>query len=883
MLRIFRSWTLQRYVLREFSISFLLALSACTLLMLLTVFFTKAGDYEDFGVTTGQVAMLFPYLLPRALSWAIPPAAMIAVTIVFGRLSAENEILAAQAGGAPLRILAFPLFFCGIALSGFCLWCNQGLLHWGNSTIRNEIFKLDKPEFFSNLEKPGNNVALKLDSGGVVHINWLPWETDAATGNVRKPIHIAYFQNQEIGQTVVAKDYTPLYKAEGGVRTLILTLREAQVFGEKQPQSGPATSANKPTLSDMQSFCKEFTLEMTLPLPAKLLDLGESRGEKGWYDNYLTAKAIKESYQLRRKFMLCRAAELGAQAVAASPADPAATVMAAEMWNETRISSEAAFGSGGARDRAQAEEAECFRKLGLSLLPISTVILGIGLGLLVRKSHRLVGFLSGILVYVMLYYPMMLVAKELARSHRLPLWALFLPNMLLLLIGYGLWRAYERGWLENVSDWVSRFGGKGVDVWRTAYGTSVTAIARLQERTIGFLRKKTDGYVTGSFVGPLCVVLLACAALFTAMDLFQHGEEVIDGVVRAAEPLAGKARTQPQAVLDVFIYYGIRSLEIICDILPLLILVAGMLCVTVLVKNNEHLIFKSSGVPLQRAFRPIIRTTLLVSLAVTALRETEMPSLIMMRDYLKPLVYHRSASPTALAIHTYDADGRAVMFQMSKYLSGTREGSNLRIYELKKEGRMPVIMADRAVWNGTGWTLIGDPTKQVADPKGAPRIAHLTGYQITPTSTDKGVPLSTPGDDIRPIRTSRTAVAEWHGAVTPSFLESERLGAGVMSLVEISAASKIKPELKVEWWRRISEWSLAVFLLWMTIPLVVSEARSPLVGVAISILLGAVCWFLNMACAEAGRSGYLPPWAPLIPPGILFVIGSIHYYRKMPT
>ena len=65
------------------------------------------------------------------------------------------------------------------------------------------------------------------------------------------------------------------------------------------------------------------------------------------------------------------------------------------------------------------------------------VFLGIGLGLLVQRSQRLIGFLLGLVVYALLYYPLMIVSKELARAGKLQLWALFLPNLALLGLGFG--------------------------------------------------------------------------------------------------------------------------------------------------------------------------------------------------------------------------------------------------------------------------------------------------------------------------------------------------------------------------------------------------------------------------------------------------------------
>jgi len=706
MLEILRPRTLQLYILREFAIAFALALTACTLFMLLGIFFVTASNYEEYGVTIWQVALLTPYLMPKALALSVPLAAMIAVTTVFGRMSAENEVQAAQAGGAPIRALALPLLLCGCALSAFGLWCTQGGLRWSSSKMR-EAFKMDNPEFFSSLEKPGNSVSLTLESGVVAHINWLPWVFDPETQRVRRPIHIAYFSNQEAGRMVLARDYKADYDTSNSSasRILTLTLKDARVLGERSRALD--TKSSHLDLEDMKSFCQESTLEITLPPPSKIFSIGDSRGERGWMDNYELAVVIRKTMASRKVFALQRAAELGAHIVAATPADPAAPCFCAESWHEARLSSEAIE---VAHVRALAEKADAYRKLGLGVLSLSMVVLGIGLGLLVQKSQRLIGFLLGIVVYALLYYPLMIVSKELAREGRIPIWTLFVPNLVLLLLGYALWRAYERGLLGALPGRLS--------VAAAMAGQHATAMISAIRRPFSALReygaavcsKKTDGYMAASFAGPLFVVLLVVAVLLTSLDLVEHGSDVIEGVLKARDPLPGLlARTETAAVLDIGAYYCIRALEIICDLLPLLVLLAGVLCITALVRNNEHLIFKSSGVPLQRAFRPIIIVSLVLSLAVAALRETAMPSLIMTRDYLRPLVYRRIPLPTALALVTLDAQGRQVLFQMSQYNSLKREGKNLRVYQVTERGRMPLILADRAHWNGRAWQLETEP------------------------------------------------------------------------------------------------------------------------------------------------------------------------------
>ncbi len=67
------AYTLMWYVLSEFLVSFVLTLSAMTILMLLFLSLKMAADYSDFGVTSSQVLMLSPFILPMALALALPP------------------------------------------------------------------------------------------------------------------------------------------------------------------------------------------------------------------------------------------------------------------------------------------------------------------------------------------------------------------------------------------------------------------------------------------------------------------------------------------------------------------------------------------------------------------------------------------------------------------------------------------------------------------------------------------------------------------------------------------------------------------------------------------------------------------------------------------
>ena len=75
---------------------------------------------------------------------------------------------------------------------------------------------------------------------------------------------------------------------------------------------------------------------------------------------------------------------------------------------------------------------------------------------------------------------------------------------------------------------------------------------------------------------------------------------------------------------------------------------------------------------------------------------------------------------------------------------------------------------------------------------------------------------------------------------------------------------------------------MGIFLLWVTIPLLLSEeSRGPLIGVAWSILIGAAYWGLNLIFSEVACSGWLPTWGPLT--AAFMLLGSRAYYVKMET
>src|SRR5438552_8675746 len=71
----------------------------------------------EHGLNMGQVMHMLTYFQPPMTAYSLPIAALFATTIVYGRLSADNEIVACRAAGISHLALAVPAFVLGLTVA----------------------------------------------------------------------------------------------------------------------------------------------------------------------------------------------------------------------------------------------------------------------------------------------------------------------------------------------------------------------------------------------------------------------------------------------------------------------------------------------------------------------------------------------------------------------------------------------------------------------------------------------------------------------------------------------------------------------------------------------------------------------------------------------
>ncbi len=119
---------LRNYLLREFTLPFILSLAVLIFVMLLGNLNQLVELVVTKGVSILSVGKMFLLLTPYLLTYAIPVAVLSAVLLSLGRLSSDNEIIALRASGIIMFALILPLLVLGITLSLFLVILNDRVI-----------------------------------------------------------------------------------------------------------------------------------------------------------------------------------------------------------------------------------------------------------------------------------------------------------------------------------------------------------------------------------------------------------------------------------------------------------------------------------------------------------------------------------------------------------------------------------------------------------------------------------------------------------------------------------------------------------------------------------------------------------------------------------
>ncbi len=124
--------------------------------VLLMLLIGLADEARDKNIGPDIVIQLIPYLVPKALMFAMPATCLFSVCVVFGRMAAENELTAIAALGLPKSVVVMPAIILAFVLSLFAVWLNDISFAWSYWGVQRVVNTSMDKIIYGVLEQEGS-------------------------------------------------------------------------------------------------------------------------------------------------------------------------------------------------------------------------------------------------------------------------------------------------------------------------------------------------------------------------------------------------------------------------------------------------------------------------------------------------------------------------------------------------------------------------------------------------------------------------------------------------------------------------------------------------------------------------------------------------------
>ena len=480
---------------------------------------------------------------------------------------------------------------------------------------------------------------------------------------------------------------------------------------------------------------------------------------------------------------------------------------------------------------------EIHRKFSIPFACFVFVLIGIGLGVTNRKDGRLASFALGLMV-IFTYYVIMYGAEAMAKGALVsPHLAMWLPNILLGLIGLALfiWRSAS---VERRLALPFRARQRPAPA---AEPPAADAVSRPRwpglapPAAVAPRLHLLDWYVFRLYSGVLLLGFVGLLGVFYISTFIDLSDKLFKGQATGLMLLEYFWYATPQ-----FTYF----------VLPIAALVATLVTIGLLTKTSELTVMKACGVSLYRAALPIFVVSLALSGVLFGLGETVMAAANREAEALNFQIRSgvQRDRTTDLLSRQWIVAGGGSIYHYLHFDPERNEIGNLSVYEFGGEP-----------WGLTRRTFAG-------------AAAYADGWQGRDVWTREF--NGTTAGEGESIAYARSAEAPLPGVEPPDYFATERPDAELMNygqlsthIGELRASGFDVVRLVVELHRKASFPFVTLILTLIAIPFAVTTGpRGTLFGVGAGVALAFTYWITINIFAAIGSAGLLEPilaaWAP---------------------
>jgi LPS export ABC transporter permease LptF/LPS export ABC transporter permease LptG len=263
--------------------------------------------------------------------------------------------------------------------------------------------------------------------------------------------------------------------------------------------------------------------------------------------------------------------------------------------------------AGSSPSRNRLIEVEIHKKFAIPLACLVFALAAVPLGVRNRRGGKGSGFAISIGI-ILFYYLLLNNGENWAEQGFLsPALSMWLPNLVLGAAALALFLGREeerRGIVSRLLFW--KPAGPSRSARGEASGNAAVSVAILPYNFLG----RIDRYILRPFLGALAGIYTTVAFLYLIVDYSDHAEDILKRHIPAPVVMA---------------YYRSLLVPIAVTILPFCILLAALLALGTLSRNNEETAFKACGVSLRRLGLPIVAVSLLAACGAYAAGEYLLP------------------------------------------------------------------------------------------------------------------------------------------------------------------------------------------------------------------------------------------------------------------
>jgi LPS export ABC transporter permease LptF len=164
---------LDRYVAREVLGTSAFAVALLSVVLVLGNVFRQLLDLlVNHNVPLEFILSFIGYILPFSLTFTIPWAFLTAVLLVFGKMSAENELIALRSSGVSITRVCLPILGLSLIFVGICLWINVDVAPKAQVKMKSALYNIatSNPMAMFSSDKvidefPGRKIFVERNNG----------------------------------------------------------------------------------------------------------------------------------------------------------------------------------------------------------------------------------------------------------------------------------------------------------------------------------------------------------------------------------------------------------------------------------------------------------------------------------------------------------------------------------------------------------------------------------------------------------------------------------------------------------------------------------------------------------------------------------------------